>query len=98
MGAAAGSGALCLFVLAAAAWIYSKPWARHTIDRVSFRLFLWSMLFELFYDYAFIAVGVEVGQLGSEARAQAHEQSAVPGASHSACATGVYFMMSTLGV
>ena len=56
------------------------------------------MLFELFYDFAFIAVGVEVGQLGSEARAQAHEQSAVPGASHSACATGVYFMMSTLGV
>lgn len=101
VGAAAGSCALCLFVLAAAGWIYSKPWARHTIDRVSFRLFLWSMLFEVFYDFAFIAVGVEVCLHSSTwgcCSCIADEQSAVPGASQSACATGVYFMMSTLGV
>ena len=52
---------LCLFILSAAAWIYTKPWARSSIDRVSFRLFLWSMLFEVLYDIAYVAVDVEVG-------------------------------------
>jgi hypothetical protein len=60
VGAAVASCLLCLFVLGGAAYIYSKPWARHAIDRVSFRLLLWSMIFEVFYDIAFIAVGVEV--------------------------------------
>ncbi len=40
--------------------IYSKRRARHMIDRVSFRLMLWSMAFEIIYDIDYIAVEIEV--------------------------------------
>jgi hypothetical protein len=48
------SAALCLFILVTTTWIWSRKHARPTIDRISFRLFWWSMGFELFYDLAFI--------------------------------------------
>ena len=66
-----------------AAWIYTKRQARHLLDRVSFRLFLWSMAFEVIYDLNYIAVMVE------------SEEPLTPNA---LCATGVYCMMATLGV
>ena len=43
----------CLFVLLAAAWVYSVPEARHTIDRISFRLMVWSMVFGIGYDVCY---------------------------------------------
>jgi hypothetical protein len=39
--------------LFAAAWVYSVPEARHTIDRISFRLMIWCMVFGLGYDICY---------------------------------------------
>lgn len=51
---------MCIAVLAATYWIRRVRQARHIIDRVSFRLFLWSMAFEIIYDISYIAVEIEV--------------------------------------
>lgn len=51
--------AMALYVLLAAAWVYRCPGARHTLDRISFRLMLWTMGFEIVYGVAFLGVRVE---------------------------------------
>jgi len=48
------STVLCLFIFVTTIWIWSRKHARPTIDRISFRLFWWTMGFELFYDIAYI--------------------------------------------
>ena len=64
-GASAASFVLCAAVLGAAAWVWSYPNFRMYLDRVSFRLLLWSMVFELAYDVAYIAVELYVSVLPS---------------------------------
>ncbi|KAK4689569.1 hypothetical protein P7C73_g524, partial [Tremellales sp. Uapishka_1] len=58
-----GSGislSMCTFVLAASLTIWSVKSARPTLDRLSFRLLLWSMVFEIAYDICFIYLGYGV--------------------------------------
>lgn len=52
--AAVFSTALCLFILIATLWVWTKKHARPMLDRISFRLFWWTMGFELAYDVAYI--------------------------------------------
>lgn len=47
---------MALFVLGSASVIYKHKSARHILDRVSFRLLLWSMGFEVVYNVAYITV------------------------------------------
>ena len=61
-GASAASFILCAAVLGAAGWVWSYPHFRMYLDRVSFRLLLWSMVFELAYDVAYIAVELYVSR------------------------------------
>lgn len=53
---AAVSIGVCVLVLLLAAWVWSIRSARGFLDRVSFRLLLWSMFFEIIYDVNYIAV------------------------------------------
>jgi hypothetical protein len=46
--------ALSLFICLGSAWIYSVPSARHHLDRVSFRLLLWTMAIEIMYSGVYI--------------------------------------------
>lgn len=55
--AAGVSIAACGIVLGLAAWVWSVPSARGILDRVSFRLLLWSLAWEVVYDVNYIAVG-----------------------------------------
>lgn len=76
------SAALCLFILVTTTWIWSRKHARPTIDRISFRLFWWSMGFELFYDLAFIVGESMTGDTVSGAK----------------CAVGIYLLIAPMGV
>jgi len=46
----------CVLVLLLSLWVWSVRSARGFLDRVSFRLLLWSMFFEIIYDVNYIAV------------------------------------------
>jgi hypothetical protein len=46
----------CLLVLAFSLWVWSVRSARGFLDRISFRLLLWSMFFEIIYGINYIAV------------------------------------------
>jgi hypothetical protein len=46
----------CVLVLVLALWVWSVRSARGFLHRVSFRLLLWSMFFEIIYDVNYIAV------------------------------------------
>ena len=50
----------CSFVLLAATWVYSVPTARHTIDRISFRMMCLSMVFGTAYDLCYILLEPEL--------------------------------------
>ena len=41
---------MSLFILISTAWIWTYPDARHYLDRISFRLLLWAVAFEVIYD------------------------------------------------
>ncbi|KAK4687652.1 hypothetical protein P7C73_g2467, partial [Tremellales sp. Uapishka_1] len=61
---AVGAGvslAMCLAVLLSSLWIWSKPHARPTLDRISFRLLLWSLGWEVVYDIAYIYLVLGIG-------------------------------------
>jgi hypothetical protein len=60
VGAAAVSLALCAAVLGLAYYVWSQPNTRPMIDRISFRLLLWSVAFEMGYDIAYILVEMDV--------------------------------------
>lgn len=51
---------LCSFICLASFWIYRTPSARHHLDRVSFRIFLWSMGVEVVYDIVYIYIFYDV--------------------------------------
>ncbi|WVW86435.1 hypothetical protein I302_108483 [Kwoniella bestiolae CBS 10118] len=76
---------LSIFILGSSWWIYRHKSARRALDRISFRLLLWSMAWEVAYsvDY-FIVCG---------------NPSFVARYSHTkACIAGAYFQVGTLGV
>lgn len=52
--------ALSLFICCASLWIYRTPSARRHLDRVSFRLFLWSMGVEVVYNAAYLYIFSDV--------------------------------------
>jgi hypothetical protein len=84
---------LCLFILGASLWVWMTKQARSTLDRVSFRLLLWSLVFEVIYDIDYIVVEIYVSLTIAD---YLTPQSAFPVA-NAACASGVYMMMATLG-
>lgn len=45
---------LALFILGSALYLRSRPDLRHTIDRVSFRLMLWSMIAEILFGINYL--------------------------------------------
>jgi len=45
---------LALFILGAALYLRSRPDLRHTVDRVSFRLMLWSMVGEILFGVNYL--------------------------------------------
>ena len=53
---------LCSLILVLAGWIYSCPSARHALDRLSFRLMLWTMVFEVGYDLCYILLDPPVSR------------------------------------
>ncbi|KAI9638993.1 uncharacterized protein MKK02DRAFT_42023 [Dioszegia hungarica] len=59
IGAASVSLVLCSIVLGLAYLVWSRPNTRPMIDRVSFRLLLWSVAFEMVYDIAYIMVELD---------------------------------------
>jgi len=54
---AAGCSILaCSSILLTSAWVYSVPSASNMLDRVSFRLLLHALCFEIIYDISYIVV------------------------------------------
>lgn len=51
---------LCSTVLGLAYYVWSRPKVRSTLNRVSFRLLLWTMAFEIVYDIAYMLVEFDV--------------------------------------
>ncbi|OCF44534.1 hypothetical protein I317_01606 [Kwoniella heveanensis CBS 569] len=47
---------LALFVLGSALWIHQYKGARHVLDRISFRIVLWSMAWEIVYSVNYLIV------------------------------------------
>ncbi|TRM64485.1 hypothetical protein BD626DRAFT_253251 [Schizophyllum amplum] len=52
-GSAMGSFFLCSMILVVSFMVYKCPPARPTLNRISFRLLIWTMVVELFYDVAY---------------------------------------------
>ncbi|KAK8853456.1 hypothetical protein IAR55_004163 [Kwoniella newhampshirensis] len=76
---------LALFILFSSSWICRYPSARSKIDRISFRLLLWSMAFEVVYDVSYIVCN-------------ASPESVVRLAKTQGCVVGIYFLLGSMGV
>ncbi|WWC95090.1 hypothetical protein V866_001942 [Kwoniella sp. B9012] len=83
--AAGTSMILALFILVSSCWIYTHRLARHTLDRISFRLLLWSMAWEVGYSTTYLIVC-------------ANPSFVVEYKETKACVAGAYFMIGTIGV
>ncbi|WVQ66773.1 uncharacterized protein L199_004964 [Kwoniella botswanensis] len=83
--AAGTSMILALFILVSSCWIYTHRLARHTLDRISFRLLLWSMAWEVGYSTTYLIVC-------------ANPSFVVEYKKTKACVAGAYFMIGTIGV
>nr|XP_031860363.1 uncharacterized protein CI109_004251 [Kwoniella shandongensis]KAA5527435.1 hypothetical protein CI109_004251 [Kwoniella shandongensis] len=76
---------LALFILSSSLWIYSHHSARPKIDRISFKLLLWSMAFEVIYDVVYIVLDASPSFVLRIAKTKG-------------CVVGVYFMLGSMGV
>ncbi|WVF67370.1 hypothetical protein IAT40_002125 [Kwoniella sp. CBS 6097] len=76
---------LAVFVLASALWIYQYKAARHALDRISFRIVLWSMAWEIVYSVNYLVVCGRPEFVEWYAKTRA-------------CIGGAYVMIGTIGV
>lgn len=60
IGAAVLSTFMCGAVLSLAYYVWTQPNTRPMIDRISFRLLLWSVAFEVVYDITYILTQLDV--------------------------------------
>ncbi|OCF30895.1 hypothetical protein I317_01605 [Kwoniella heveanensis CBS 569] len=76
---------MCTFVMATTGWIWSHKSCRHLLDRVSFRLLLWSMFCEFWYAvlYLFLYADPSIFSPGHR-----------PGPN--LCTPSVYFMLACM--
>ncbi|OCF61500.1 hypothetical protein L486_01148 [Kwoniella mangroviensis CBS 10435] len=94
--AAGTSMILALFILVSSCWIYTHRLARHTLDRISFRLLLWSMAWEVGYSTTYLIVcanGLTYSMNGGMKPSFVVEYKKTK-----ACVAGAYFMIGTIGV
>lgn len=68
VGAAAFSFVCCTAVLLSAAWVWTVPRARNFLDRVSFRLLLCCLFWEIIYDINYISVSLGLRNRGERER------------------------------
>ncbi|WWC91966.1 uncharacterized protein L201_006919 [Kwoniella dendrophila CBS 6074] len=76
---------LALFILFSFLWIYKHKSARHTLDRISFRILLWSMIWEVAYSIDYLIVCANPSFVVTYSKTKA-------------CVVGAYFMISIVGV
>ncbi|WVQ94966.1 hypothetical protein IAU59_002057 [Kwoniella sp. CBS 9459] len=76
---------LAVFVLGSALWIYQYKAARSTLDRISFRIVLWSMAWEVVYSINYLIV------CGKPEFVEWYAKT-------NACIGGAYVMIGTIGV
>ncbi|KAK8853455.1 hypothetical protein IAR55_004162 [Kwoniella newhampshirensis] len=82
-----GSLIVCTFVILSAGWVWSHRSCRHIIDRVSFRLLLCNMFFEIWYSSTFLCLYITPSL---------YDVGGIFGAR--GCTSGVYFLVGTMGV
>lgn len=94
----------CIVVLLLSLWVWSVRSARGFLDRVSFRLLLWSMFFEIVYDVNFIAVVLSASPVSGlrmpvlDCCLQQGVTGTITRAGEIRCSVGIYFMIATLGM